>query len=96
MTESFKPKITYRVSHTYIDQVLAVNVANVMEKPDPWEKWFAWKPVVDIHGERWWMKTVYRRLGKATYANVITGPYYEYGTIFDVLKDTGDDRNRVK
>lgn len=87
MSEEFKPKITYKVAHTYVDPTIALNFDNMMRKANPWQKWFAWKPVRDIHGERWWLKTVYRRRELDTYANHVTGPGYEYGTIFDVLKE---------
>ncbi len=50
----------------------------------PWESYFAWKPVKDIHGKHHWLKKVYRRE-----CNRIVWPPqgYEYGTLFDVLKD---------
>ena len=53
----------------------------------PWQKWRAWKPVKDIHGRWHWGKTVYRRRTN-TYVNHDDWVRYEYGTIFDVLKDT--------
>lgn len=52
-----------------------------------WQKWRAWKPVQDIHGRWHWGKTVYRRKIN-TYVNHDDWARYEYGTIFDVLKDT--------
>lgn len=56
------------------------------QKKVSWEKWFAWKPIRDIHGKRHWMTKVYRRKfsGPAPWHSE---PRYEYGTIFDVLKD---------
>jgi hypothetical protein len=51
--------------------------------PLPWKKWFAWYPV-RVHGQRTWLKTVYRR-SLLTYADMDEWERYEYGTIFDVL-----------
>lgn len=54
----------------------------------PWEKWFAWRPVT-VKGKRAWMKTVYRRRIN-TYVNYDDWARYEYGDIFDVLKEAGN------
>ena len=51
----------------------------------PWKKWFAWRPV-EIHGNRIWFKTVYRRCIN-TYVDYDNWKRYEYGDIFDVIKD---------
>jgi hypothetical protein len=51
----------------------------------PWQSWFAWRPV-KIHGQRKWLKTVYRRCIN-TYVDMDDWKRYEYGTIFDVIKD---------
>ena len=51
----------------------------------PWKKWFAWYPV-KVHGQRAWLKTVYRRKIN-TYVDMEDWARYEYGTIFDVLTD---------
>jgi hypothetical protein len=51
-----------------------------------WQKWFAWHPV-KIHGRRAWMTTVYRRTID-TYVDTNVWQRYEYGTIFDLLKDS--------
>ena len=50
-----------------------------------WEPWFAWYPV-QVHGERVWLTTVYRRCVN-TYADMDNWTRYEYGTVFDVLKN---------
>ena len=50
-----------------------------------WEKWFAWHPV-KVHGNRVWLKTVYRR-SLLTYVDMDDWERYEYGTIFDVIKE---------
>ncbi len=50
----------------------------------PWESMFAWKSVKDIHGKRHWLKKVYRREKNRM---VWPSQGWEYGTVFDVLKD---------
>lgn len=56
-------------------------------KPEPWEKWFAWHPVT-IKGKRRWMKTVYRRT-KLKFGDQRLNREWEYGDMFDVLKEAG-------
>lgn len=51
----------------------------------PWEEWYAWHPVKDIHGERHWLKKIYRRYSWAKSTEQPFGKEYDYGTIFDVL-----------
>ena len=51
----------------------------------PWEKWFAWYPV-KVHSKRVWLKTVYRR-SVHSYADMDDWQRYEYGTIFDLIKE---------
>ncbi len=51
----------------------------------PWCKWFAWRPV-KINGRRVWLKTVYRRCIN-TYVDYDNWKRYEYGNIFDILKE---------
>ena len=50
----------------------------------PWEKWFAWRPVL-VHGKRTWFKTVYRRCIN-TYVDMDDWKRYEYGTLFDIIR----------
>ena len=50
-----------------------------------WTKHFAWLPVTDIHGERVWLKTVYRRSSKIRMSTKGLTIGWEYGNIFDVL-----------
>lgn len=57
------------------------------EKPIPWEEWYAWHPVKDIHGERHWLKKIYRRYNWAKSTEQPFGKGYDYGTIFDVLAE---------
>lgn len=56
------------------------------EKSYPWKKWFAWRPV-KVKGKRAWMKTVYRKEIPKTYVTMDDWTRYEYGDMFDVLKD---------
>ena len=51
----------------------------------PWTKWFAWRPMT-VNGKRTWLKVIYRRRLN-TYVDYDNWSRYEYGTIFDVLKD---------
>lgn len=61
-----------------------VKVDNARHKHSQWRKWWAWRPVKDIHGQWHWAKTVYRR----DFSDVLTRyEKYEYGTLFDVLKE---------
>lgn len=55
----------------------------------PWKKWFAWRPV-KVKGKVKWMRNVYRRPIPKTYASFDEWTHYEYGDIFDVLKDAGN------
>lgn len=51
----------------------------------PWEQWFAWRPV-KVNGERVWLKYIFRRCIN-TYVDMDNWRKYEYGTLFDVLKE---------
>lgn len=55
------------------------------EEAGPWKPWFAWRPV-KLHGKRVWMKKIYRRCIN-TYVDMDDWKRYEYGNIFDVIKD---------
>jgi hypothetical protein len=63
-------------------------IGNVYRMIDagPWEIWFAWRPVKTVTGERVWLKKVYRRCIN-TYVDHDDWTRYEYGNIFDVLKE---------
>lgn len=53
-----------------------------------WHKHFAWWPV-KVHGQRAWLKTVYRKQGKIRVSfGTISPRAWTYGTIFDVLSET--------
>ena len=51
---------------------------------EPWQKWFAWRPVV-LNGDRVWLKTIYRRRIWNYGSDNGQWPTWQYGTIFDVL-----------
>ena len=54
------------------------------EKIGPWRRWFAWRPVETITGNRVWGKRCYRRT-RYTIFKRYAGT--EYATDFDLLKD---------
>ncbi len=56
----------------------------------PWKPWFAWRPV-KIQGKRIWLKTIYRRCIN-TYVDHDNWTRYEYGTLFDLIKGTQNER----
>ena len=66
------------------DEVWTDFVARKIVKA-PWKQWFAWYPV-KVHGKHVWLKTVYRRWIN-TYVDMDDWTRYEYGTVFDILKD---------
>lgn len=72
-------------------KTLEQHMDEVMTSPESkgeWETWFAWYPVKDLHGKKHWFKKVYRRYSWAKSTEQPFGKGYDYGTIFDVLKDT--------
>ena len=69
-----------------MDEVQQGPVARKIEKM-PWKPWFAWRPV-KIKGKRIWMKKIYRR-SINTYVDQDDWTRYEYGDMFDVLKEAG-------
>ena len=68
----------------------AFNVARKI-KAGPWKEWYAWRPV-KVKGQRVWFKKIYRR-SINTYVDQDDWTRYEYGDIFDVLKEAGDGNN---
>jgi hypothetical protein len=52
----------------------------------PWQIWFAWRPVRTVSGERVWLKKIYRRCIN-TYIDMDDWTRYEYGNIFDIIKE---------
>ena len=63
-----------------------LDVLDIKERP-MWEEWYAWYPVKDIHGQRHWLKKVYRKYNWAKSTEQPFGKNYDYGTIFDVLNN---------
>lgn len=58
------------------------------DKPGEWKQWYAWCPVKTIHGEWICRETVYRRKASPSlYDENDNKIKYEYGNIFDVLKE---------
>ena len=46
--------------------------------------YFTWRPVRDIHGQRHWLRKIYRR----ELNQYVWPPQgWEYGTLFDYLRD---------
>ena len=62
-------------------------IGNVYKKTEttPWKLWFAWYPI-RVNDEIVWLKKVYRRCLN-TYVDYDDWTIYEYGNIFDVLKE---------
>jgi hypothetical protein len=54
------------------------------KNPNPWQPWFAWRPV-KVDGKWAWFERVYRRPIPKTYVTMDDWTQYEYGTLFDVL-----------
>lgn len=50
-----------------------------------WQEWFAWRPI-KMKGKYVWLKKIYRRCIN-TYVDHDDWTRYEYGTIFDALKN---------
>jgi hypothetical protein len=61
------------------------NVARKIET-SPWTIWFAWHPVYTINNEFVWGKKIYRR-NINTYVDMEDWSRYEYGNMFDILKE---------
>lgn len=55
---------------------------------EPWKAWFAWRPV-KIKGKYKWFKVVYRREIPKTYVDYDDWTRYEYGDLFDAIRDSG-------
>ena len=62
--------------------------AQQAEPRKPWEQWFAWRPV-RVNGKFKWMKKVFRREIPKDYSNYDDWTRYEYGTVFDAIRDSG-------
>lgn len=55
---------------------------------EPWKEWFAWRPVT-VNGKVKWMRKVFRRPLPKDYTNYDDWTRYEYGTVFDAIRDSG-------
>jgi hypothetical protein len=51
----------------------------------PWHIWFAWRPVKTVANEHVWLKRIYRR-EIVSYVDIDEWMHYEYGNIFDIIK----------
>lgn len=51
-----------------------------------WIEWFAWKPV-RVKGRWKWLRKVFRRKIPQTYVDQDDWQKYEYGTVFDAIRD---------
>jgi hypothetical protein len=61
-------------------------VKKLLDAGHEWEKWYAWRPVRDIHGAWHCFEDVYRLRGN-TYVDQDDCAWYYYGTVFDILKN---------
>lgn len=68
-----------------MDEVLAKGNIARKQEVGPWKEWYAWRPV-KMKGKRVWLKKIYRRTIN-TYVDMDNWNRYEYGDIFDVIKD---------
>jgi|LauGreDrversion4_2_1035121.scaffolds.fasta_scaffold703423_2 hypothetical protein len=61
---------------------------DVYDRPGEWQQWYAWCPVKTIHDEWVCRENVFRRKAKPhSYDENNNKVRYEYGNIFDVLKE---------
>lgn len=94
--EKFNEDIFKEVDQVFkqVDKIfkqLDIRMEEAMESvsPRPWEAWFAWHPV-KVHGKKKWFKTVYRReVPRYGDHRIFTPVLYEYGTVFDAIRDAG-------
>lgn len=69
------------------NQIRAAVDREILESLITWEKWFAWRPV-KLHGKWVCFKKIYRKPIPHTYVDYDDAQRYQYGTLFDVLKDS--------
>ena len=55
-------------------------------RSEPWQAWFAWRPVRTVSGRVVWWQTVYRKVAN-TYSDDMDMRWYFYGDEFDILKN---------
>lgn len=70
----------------HMEKVMETVEIQTGSKDEPWHKWFAWRPV-KVKGKTKWMRFVYRKAIPKTYVTYDDWTRYEYGDLFDVLKD---------
>ncbi len=82
-------KVDKEMDHVFkqMEKAMEQAEAQMEAKPEPWQKWFAWHPVT-IKGKSRWFKTVYRRT-KLKFGDQRLIHEWEYGDMFDVLKEAG-------
>jgi hypothetical protein len=61
------------------------------QNKEPWKPWFAWRPV-KVNNHYSWFKIVYRRPIPKTYSTYDDWTRYQYGTIFDAIRDSAEDK----
>lgn len=85
--DSDMDQVFKRMDKIFKDMDDVLSKGNVARKTEvgPWKPWFAWRPV-QVNGKRIWMKKIYRR-SINTYVDHDDWTRYEYGNIFDVIKD---------
>lgn len=74
-----------------MEKIVEQAEAQVGPLQEPWQKWFAWHPVT-IKGKRRWMTSVYRRT-RLKFGDPRMFHEWEYGDMFDVLKEAGSGRD---
>lgn len=81
-------KVFKQVDQVFLamDNIIKAKVVSNPER-EPWVKWFAWRPV-KVNGKHVWFRSVYRRPIPKTYATYDDWTRYEYGSLFDVIKDS--------
>lgn len=71
-----------------VDKMMDQAMVQVLQtKPRPWQQWFAWRPV-RVNGKLKWMQRVFRRELPKDYSNYDDWTRYEYGTVFDAIRDS--------
>ena len=56
-------------------------------RSEPWEAWFAWRPVKTV-GDKWyWLKNIYRKSGYDDWLDIGSWNWYFYADDFDVINE---------
>ena len=83
------PRPTRPTVNTNASSDGSIKIGLNYETVKPWHRWWAWRPVTTVGGERVWLKWCHRRIirGKYTWpSNTRT----EYGTMFDLIRSAED------